>query len=189
MTEKTTGKKPEPSRAYAIRSGLTFFAMAFALWAVVSTATSFYAGVGSRFGYSKEQSVTADVQSCERRGPVSGDGIGYWTDCAAVVHTPDGRQAQVTLRHSIAGPADVGRTLTIREQCGNDNSGCTYGVPRNLAWGVLLRVLHMVEFLVVPALVLVGLIPFISAFLTRKGEYRFRVLLGRTVGKKPPPFE
>ena len=176
-----------PSRLRALRDSLLWFGAAFAVWAVVATGQSLYAGVGSRFGYSKEQTVAADVQSCQRRGPVSLDGLGYWWDCAAVVRTPDGRTPSLTLRHSIAGQGDAGKKLSIRELCGNDNSGCTYGRPRNLAWGVLLRLLGIFEFLAIPVLLFVGLITFLGAVLTERAEYRVRVILGKMVGVKPGP--
>jgi hypothetical protein len=41
-----------------------WFGAAFAVWAAVATGQRLYAGVDSRFGYSKEQTVAADVQSC-----------------------------------------------------------------------------------------------------------------------------
>jgi hypothetical protein len=177
----------QPSRLRALRDSFLWFGGAFAVWAVVATGQSLYAGVGSHFGYSKEQTVAADVQSCHRSGPVSLDGLGYWWDCAAVVRTPDGRTRRLMLRHSIAGQGDVGKTLSIRERCGNDNSGCTYGRPRNLAWGVLLRLLGIFKFLAVPVLLFVGLITFLGAVLTERAEYRVRVLLGKMVGVKPGP--
>jgi hypothetical protein len=176
-----------PSRLRALRDSSGFLGAVFLIWAVVATGQSVYAGVGSKFGYSKEQRVVADVQSCRRRGPISLDGLGYWSDCVAVVRTPDGRTPRVTLRHSIASQSDVGKTLSIRESCGDENANCTYGRPRNLAWGVLLRLLGMVEVLSIPVLLFVWLLGFLGAVLSDAAEYRVRIILGKIVGEKPEP--
>jgi Family of unknown function (DUF6346) len=181
--------KEQPSRLHALGECFLMLGVAFLFWALVATGGSLYAGTGSRFGYSKDQAVTADIEACHRRGPVSFDGLGYWWSCTATVRTPDGRTTHPTLRHSIARPADVGTTIKIRERCGNDNSDCSYGLSRPYVWGVLLRILSVVEILTIPFLLYVALLLFLGAVLTERAELRVRRLLGKLVGKKYAPTD
>jgi len=73
---------------------------------------------------------TAAVLSCDRTGPVSQYGFGYWWTCRVEVSLSEGRLATTTVGRSIVSPSDVGRQVPFTEHCeGNDHDNCTYGRP------------------------------------------------------------
>jgi hypothetical protein len=71
---------------------------------------------------------SATVLGCDRLGPVSVHGFGYWWRCRVEVALPDGRLVTVTMGRSIVSPDDFGRPVPVREHCeGTHYDDCTYG--------------------------------------------------------------
>lgn len=84
------------------------------------------------------RSGTARALDCQRLGPVSRHGFGYWYDCRANVTWSDGTRSRVTTRASVLSPADLGREVAVKQFPPTRNSaGDVFRAdhpPR--AWGV-----------------------------------------------------
>ncbi|MFC8619749.1 DUF6346 domain-containing protein [Micromonospora purpureochromogenes] len=99
--------------------------------------------------FSREQPATATVRQCERAGPVSGNGFGYWWECDVAVRMRDGRTVETAVGHSVVTPDDQGRRVDFREACfGANNTKCHYGRPTWLLWGIAVSILGMVKIAV-----------------------------------------
>ncbi|MCM0675120.1 DUF6346 domain-containing protein [Micromonospora phytophila] len=135
---------------------LTQFGVAVALIAgiVVSTLAlgtlaSFYPGTGAVKPTPAEQPAEADVGDCQRVGPVSGDGLGYWWHCAVTVRTRDGREVETVVGQSVVTPDDRGKSIEFREVCyGEGNTECRYGRPVARVWALAISMLGMVRIAV-----------------------------------------
>ncbi|WP_200215213.1 DUF6346 domain-containing protein [Micromonospora coerulea] len=113
---------------------------------LASTVTSFYSGTGVIKSSPKEQSAVAMVKKCQRVGPVSVYGFGYWWRCGVTVRMSDGRTVSTTVGHSVVTPDDRGRPVEFREACfGKNNTECNYGRPTSLFWGLAVAVVVMVS--------------------------------------------
>ncbi|WP_405111430.1 DUF6346 domain-containing protein [Micromonospora sp. NBC_01405] len=113
---------------------------------VFDTLASFYPGTGAVKSTPAEQPAEAVVGECQRVGPVSGDGLGYWWHCAVTVRTRDGRQVETVVEHSVVTPDDRDKTIEFREVCyGKDNSDCRYGRPASRVWALALSSLGIVR--------------------------------------------
>ncbi|MFF5985823.1 DUF6346 domain-containing protein [Prauserella flavalba] len=75
----------------------------------------------------------AQVESCERRGPVSTGGLGYFWECTARVPGVDG---PVAFRADELTAADIGRTVPVRQDDGKwvRDVGHPYGFLTVLVW-------------------------------------------------------
>ncbi|WP_405095281.1 DUF6346 domain-containing protein [Micromonospora sp. NBC_01412] len=132
---------------------LTLFAQAVGLLAgvivsflVFATLASLYPGTGVVKSTPREQPAEATVGDCQRVGPVSGDGLGYWWRCAVTVRTPDGRQVETVVGHSVVTPADRGKPVEFREACyAKGNADCRYGRPVLRIWALALSILGMLR--------------------------------------------
>ncbi|BCJ59920.1 hypothetical protein Jiend_33420 [Micromonospora endophytica] len=124
--ERMTQIQREQIAAYErrgpIMGRLTQLATAVALIAAVvistlvfDTVASFYPGTGAVRSTPAEQSAEAAVRDCQRVGPVSGEGLGYWWRCAVTVRTRDGREVKTVVGHSVVTPADRGsRSISVK---------------------------------------------------------------------------
>ncbi|MER7416132.1 DUF6346 domain-containing protein [Micromonospora peucetia] len=113
---------------------------------LIDTLISFYPGTGVVKSTPAERPVEAVVGDCQRAGPVSVDGLGYWWHCAVTVRTPDGRQVDTVVGHSVVTPADWGEPVGFREACyGKGNSDCRYGRPVARIWALVVAILHMLR--------------------------------------------
>ncbi|MFG1652340.1 DUF6346 domain-containing protein [Micromonospora sp. NPDC049275] len=106
------------------------------------TVASLFPGTGAVFHGPGEHPVIVVVDGCQRVGPISSRGFGYWWECDATVTAMDGAARKARIESSVVTPEDQGRPLELREGC-RDESGltdCTYGRPTNgwLEVGVLL---------------------------------------------------
>ena len=87
-----------------------------------STVESWYPGTGSSTRGPTEQTVAVTVRFCERVGPVSHHGFGYWWECTIVA---PGHGSTVVDR-SILGPPDVGLDVELQQACFREDY-CVYG--------------------------------------------------------------
>ncbi|MEU8262027.1 DUF6346 domain-containing protein [Micromonospora sp. NPDC048999] len=91
-----------------------------------------------------EQQVRAVVGDCQRVGPISRRGFGYWWECEASVITADGDVRNAWIGPSVVTHEDRGRAVELRESCRDKIhfTDCTYGRPtsRWLGLGMLLIV-------------------------------------------------
>lgn len=130
------------------------FATAIAILAAVpvlhlifETLVSFYPGTGVVKSSPPERPAVATVQDCQRVGPVSSNGLGYWWHCDVTVHTQDGRQVVTTVYNSVVTPSDRGKEVEFREACfGEGNSRCEYGRPSAWTWAMAVQALYIIRF-------------------------------------------
>jgi len=179
MTGQDDGTPDFPAkRRAALRSGLTLLLGAVVLWLVVATAGSLYGGTAtSDKAGSRERDVTAVVQSCHRQGPVGVNGFGYWWTCRARVGA-----TTVELRHSVATGADIGHSVPVHESCtGRNHSTCSYGRVVAGAWGVLIRVLDLIELFVLPVMLFGAVLELFGVIFGARAYERLRGRLRKVI--------
>ncbi|GAA2906569.1 hypothetical protein Acy02nite_75020 [Actinoplanes cyaneus] len=123
-------------RLVKLAQGFGGLVLAYATMLVGTTLLSFYSGTYSIGATGPaERSIRATVQSCERVGPVSDMGLGYWWVCHIRVATTDRGDVEAVVDRSIVSKEDVGRSVDLREACG-DKPGdtCTYGKAAGAGW-------------------------------------------------------
>ena len=153
----------EDSRVGAALWAVVYLAAAVVSYLIFATVTSFYPGTGVYRPSTTERQVTAVVEHCEHKGPVSVDGFGYWWQCSIRGTVEGGRTVHATVTRSILGPADVGRQVHLREACGaSPGSGCRYGRAVSPIWGALVKAVWIIS--TVPTLGLLA----ISAIAVRR---------------------
>lgn len=108
------------------------------------TVASLFPGSGAVVQGPGEHQVRVVVGDCQRVGPISRRGFGYWWECDAVVIATNGAVRKARIGPSVVTPKDRGRSVELREGC-RDKEGftdCTYGRPtgRLLEFGLLLIV-------------------------------------------------
>lgn len=107
-----------PARRAAMDVVLVLLAAAVVLAALTvasaTQATAAFTDVG--------RAGVARATSCDRKGPVSTNGYGYWYDCAADVNWDDGARGRVSTGQSVLTPADIGREVQVRELEGGRNT-------------------------------------------------------------------
>ncbi|MDI5937294.1 MULTISPECIES: DUF6346 domain-containing protein [unclassified Micromonospora] len=168
-------------------------------WLVFNTMTGFYSGTGMVKSTPAERPAQATVGECRRVGPVSGDGFGYWWQCAVTVRTGDGREVRIVTRNSAVTPADRGGPVDFREACfGKGNTDCRYGRPVSRVWALAVTILGMVRVALTIMLILgvwysllrsVLGVPRYYARLNRREARRNRVVpLPVILTKRPDPY-
>lgn len=128
-------------------------------------------------GRMPQHPVVADVTRCVRVGPLSGNGFGYWWECAATIRSEGGRETSTVLRRSIVSPSDVGTPVSLRAACPDaTDTDCSYGRPANAALGIAVWAFQYVHLLI-----LLGFLVFVLRYLARAalGEERFTALTAR----------
>jgi hypothetical protein len=85
---------------------------------------------------------TATVGACQRSGPVSRYGLGYWWTCEATVQLEDGRTVATRLTNSVVTPTDRGTLVPIVEVCDKSHH-CYYWRPGNRVVAVAMRLLDV----------------------------------------------
>jgi prepilin signal peptidase PulO-like enzyme (type II secretory pathway) len=156
-------------------------AAALGLVVLLGFATLFNLYPGTRSGWfgPKERPAVADVGSCRRIGPISGDGFGYWWTCEVTVRTDDGRVVETVVRRSIVTPADRGAKVAFRESCKRDGfKQCSYGRPVARGWKAAMAVFQMVEWTVVIAFGFAVVLFLVRGLLGRRGYARLYDKLG-----------
>lgn len=108
----------------------------------VMTAINHFPGSGSVYQGPGDHPVRVVVGDCQRTGPVSRRGFGYWWECDAVVTAADGAVREARIGRSVVTPEDRGRSVDLREGCRDKEAStdCAYGSPTSewLEVGVLL---------------------------------------------------
>ena len=130
----------QSSRAAPILNRLLTFlllaAVAVLTIPVFDTLDSFYPGEPAIIDDS--QPVRATVDRCDRAGPLSDHGFGYWWVCDVRVEGSRHGITEAVLDRSIVTGADVGRTVTLYEGCYKSRRDktvhCVAGVPTGFIW-------------------------------------------------------
>jgi hypothetical protein len=150
---------------------------------VFATAFNLYKGTRSGYLGPEEHPAVAWTGSCERLGPVSHDGIGYWWQCHATVRVADGRVVNTVVDHSILTPADVGHAVEFREACkteaGKQPSGCSYGRPSGRGWKGAMAGLMLVERALIALCGFCVVLCLVRAVLGRRGYAKLYARLSR----------
>jgi hypothetical protein len=117
---------------------------------VLTTLLSLYPGDGTIGSQGPpDRAVRATVRACDRVGPVSGQGLGYWWICDVAVRADGRADTHGVVTRSIATPDEIGRTIDLRERCSDErNTACVYGEPASQWWGLYLGVLVILKRLV-----------------------------------------
>ncbi len=113
-------------------------ALAYVSTFVVATLLSFYPGTGSIGAQGPdERPVRASVEHCERAGPLSTMGLGYWWVCRIRVESTDRGDVEALVDRSIVSEDDVGRTVELWEACGDTpGAACAYGKATGAGWQI-----------------------------------------------------
>ncbi|MGW4467692.1 DUF6346 domain-containing protein [Micromonospora sp. NPDC004704] len=157
--------------------GVLFFVLWLIVAAAFATVTSFYPGTGSTKGRSAEKSAIADVRECERSGPLSKYGYGYWYECRISVSVAGGEAVDAIVGRSIVRHADVGKKVELRQLCSlRDSTDCRYGRPTSRFWTFLVLALGVVSRGVSIAFVLIILYYLLNAVI---GQRRYRSMVDR----------
>jgi hypothetical protein len=150
---------------------------------VFATAFNLYKGTRSGYLGPEEHPAVAWAGRCERLGPVSRDGIGYWWQCHATVRVADGRVITAVVDRSILTPADVGHAVEFREACkieeGKQRSGCSYGRPSGRGWKGVMAGLMLVERVLVAVCGFGVVLLLLRAMLGRQGYARLYARISR----------
>ncbi|MCW3845180.1 DUF6346 domain-containing protein [Micromonospora yasonensis] len=100
--------------------------------------------------WTSPRAVRADVDRCERTGPVSSSGFGYWWRCQVVVREGAGPTRNVVLSGSVVTGADTGRSVALVQRCASRVSReCAYTRSGSEVVAVAIRLLHVLRITVV----------------------------------------
>ena len=158
-------------RAQALLAAGAAAALGLAVLLVTTTLHSLYPGTGSGWFGPPERAAIAEVKTCQRLGPVSIDGLGYWWQCQVTVRVADGRVVTAVVDHSIVTPADRGRVIEFREACWGDGfTRCRYGRPAARGWKVVLGALKLAEGCTLGFVLMVIVVLLISAVGGHRGR-------------------
>ncbi|MEV6926281.1 DUF6346 domain-containing protein [Dactylosporangium sp. NPDC051485] len=156
-------------RVRAALTGLVYLTAVVVVWLAFATVLNLYKGNAAWRSSTPQTKATGTVQSCNRAGPVSGDGFGYWWQCRVTVTTQDGRVLDILLGHSVVSPADAGQPVDLREVCSlPDHNGCSYGRPTGGWWPGLHKIVRVLSYFPEFALLLCSLWAFLAAALGRE---------------------
>jgi hypothetical protein len=177
LTGRGTADGPVKDRLKMLLGAVVAAGVAVVLLLVFAT-TLFNLYKGTRAGYlgPQERPAVAMAGTCERLGPVSRDGIGFWWQCHATVRVSDGRVITTVVDRSILTPADAGHTVEFREACktqeGKHGSGCSYGRPSGRGWKGAMAALMLVERAVIAICAIFVILCLVRAVLGRSGYAR-----------------
>jgi hypothetical protein len=157
-------------RVKALLAAVAAAALGVAVLIGTTTLHSLYPGTGSGWWGPPERPAVAEVKTCQRLGPLSIDGIGYWWKCEVTVRVNDGRVVTAVVDRSIVTPADRGRTIEFREACRGGFTDCSYGRPVARGWKVVLGALKLVEGTMLAFFIFAIVILLILAVLGHRGR-------------------
>jgi hypothetical protein len=168
-----TADGPVKDRMKMLLAAVVAAGIGFVLLLVFATVFNLYKGTRSGYLGPEEHPAVARVGACERLGPVSRDGIGYWWQCHATVRVADGRVINTVVDRSILTPADAGRAVEFREACrgqeGKHVTGCSYGRPVGRGWKGAVAALNFLERILVAACALGVVLFLVRGVLGRRG--------------------
>ncbi|MET7966258.1 DUF6346 domain-containing protein [Micromonospora sp. NPDC005305] len=121
------------------------------------------------------------VDDCQRVGPISRRGFGYWWECDAVVTAPDGTVRKARIHASDVAPEDRGQSVELREACSVKGrvTDCSYGGATGYLLSLGLQLIVKLGWLVL-VFSGFGVLMFLTRALLGAPRYlRFR-------GRRPP---
>ncbi|GAA2914006.1 hypothetical protein Acy02nite_91020 [Actinoplanes cyaneus] len=138
-------RSPVGWRLVKLTQAIGMVALAYVSTFVLATLSTFYPGTGSIGARGPdERPVRASVESCQRAGPLSTMGLGYWWVCHVRVATADRGDVEAVVDRSIVSKEDVGRTVDLWEACGEKpGAACSYGKAVGAGWQIYEGVVRM----------------------------------------------
>lgn len=138
---------------------------------VLVTASSHY--TGEPFGsYRYERSVIeVAVSECDMVGPLSWNGIGYWSECTVILSHPDEGLMGATVGGSVVEPSEVGGITELVMLCEGEESyeQCAfYSTAGNRFVAALVGLVDKIAVLIVIGGLVVGLSTVVGAALGEK---------------------
>lgn len=172
------------TRKRSLRNAIATLLAGSAAWLILATVQSLYKGTGVAKATPPEKPAAVEATSCQRDGPITWSGFGYWWTCRATARVSDGREVKIVVTHSILAPGDVGRTVDFREACfGENNTRCVYGRPTNHLWAFLLELLGIVRAAVAFSF---GFLAFVYLLGAIFGKDRANRIIGHSRRHKKP---
>lgn len=101
----------ERSRGGKLRSALVLLAAFVVGMALIGVAVTLSRLAGRDMG-DTVRTGQATVSSCQRHGPITTKGYGYWESCEASIKWDDGQEVRDTVS-AVFTSADVGRTVEV----------------------------------------------------------------------------
>lgn len=127
---------------------LTAAALLMVAWMLAGlmfdTVGSVYKGTGA-LRTTEENVVQAEVLDCQQVGPLSANGLGYWSECRISIRRDEGPPVKALVRRSIVTVDDVGQRITLRVWCAKDRDACRYGRPSHRVWAYAVGILSMIR--------------------------------------------
>jgi hypothetical protein len=183
LTRREAADGPVKDRLKMLLGALMAAAVAVLVLLVFATLFNLYKGTRSGYLGPEEHPAVAVAGPCERLGPVSRDGLGYWWQCHATVRAADGRVITTVVDRSILTPADAGHTVAFREACkvdeGRHRSGCSYGRPSGRGWKGAMAALMLVERGLIAVCAIFVIVCLLRAVLGRSGYAKLYARVSR----------
>ncbi|MEH0936264.1 DUF6346 domain-containing protein [Micromonospora psammae] len=113
--------------------------------------------------------VSVVANGCERVGPVSSYGFGYWWRCRAQVMDAEGRASEITLGASMVTPDDKNDPVALVERCSAvDRRECVYTRRGGEAAAIGIRMLHVLRLVILVISATMAVLFLLRGFLGRK---------------------
>ncbi|AVT37127.1 DUF6346 domain-containing protein [Plantactinospora sp. BB1] len=126
------------TRGQALLAAIVVYVVGLVVCGMLLGVRNLYAGEPPRVS-GERVTGTAQVGACDRVGPVSTAGLGYWWDCEVTVTLSDGRTVSSVVGPSIVTPEDRDRPPTLVGYCSRtEPDDCSFTQEgRNLLLGLL----------------------------------------------------
>ncbi|MFY1690426.1 DUF6346 domain-containing protein [Plantactinospora sp. WMMB782] len=126
------------TRWRALLAAIVGYVVGLAVCGMLLGVRNLYAGEPPRAS-GERVTGTARVGACDRVGPVSAAGLGYWWICEVTVTLPDGRTVSSVVGPSVVTPDDRDRPPTLVGYCSRmEPDDCSFTREgRNLLLGIL----------------------------------------------------
>ena len=178
--ERPRNVRKPMSRFGALLHLIVTFSLGTSLWLGLQSAYSAFPGAPTGAGYQDAVTAAVTVESCDRSGPISWYGFGYWWTCQ-VQTTTGGRAVRASVGNSILTDQDVGKQVTLYRACDRSGSSCAIGRNESRWWEILLPLVKIIQLGVA----------FLTAMLSAAyllgvvvGDEGFKRMLRGTVGRR-----
>jgi hypothetical protein len=168
-------------RAAAAWRALVILLCWLVVWLAFATVGSLFKG--AHVGVQRPESdVIAVVEQCDRSGPVSRYGFGYWWTCRISVDGSNTGES-ATVGRSVVTNDDVGKSVTLKQSCDVDGD-CTYGRATAQFWGFVVAVIGIVQLFAALLIGVAFLLYAANAVLGRRAFNRGLDRVSKAQGRK-----
>ena len=186
MTDQRPRAEDWRYRATYLGLGIAALLVVVAVLLGVNSLTNLYHGDPSPSGDVTTTRASTAIGRCDRAGPVSVSGYGYWWTCDVTLTLADGRTVTTTVDRSTVTPADRADPPTLVEHCQHTGfTDCAYSRTGGNGWLAFLLVLSArVVWFVCAIFALLAGVPVLRGIL---GPRLLLRLFGRPARPAPPP--